>query len=57
MIQAACSRPLRCSGTSGVTPIQGVTQGHHDLSHHGKDPEKLSDALAEAERLILAALC
>jgi hypothetical protein len=28
-------------GTSGVTPIQGVTFGHHDLSHHGNDPTKI----------------
>ena len=29
-------------GTSGVPPIPGVTLGHHDLSHHGKDPAKLA---------------
>jgi hypothetical protein len=29
-------------GTSLVPPIQGVTQGHHDLSHHGKDPAKIA---------------
>lgn len=29
-------------GTSYVPPIPGVTQGHHDLSHHGKDPTKIS---------------
>jgi hypothetical protein len=28
-------------GTSLVPPIPGVTMAHHDLSHHGKDPEKL----------------
>ena len=28
-------------GTTFVPPIQGVTLGHHDLSHHGKDPAKL----------------
>jgi hypothetical protein len=28
-------------GTSGVPPIAGVTQAHHDLSHHGKDPAKI----------------
>jgi hypothetical protein len=28
-------------GTSQVPPIAGVTQGHHDLSHHGQDPEKI----------------
>jgi hypothetical protein len=24
-----------------VPEIDGVTMGHHDLSHHGRDPEKL----------------
>lgn len=28
-------------GTTYVPPIQGVSLGHHDLSHHGKDPGKL----------------
>jgi hypothetical protein len=28
-------------GTSMVPPVPGVTQGHHDLSHHGKDPTKI----------------
>ena len=28
-------------GTSGVPPIPGVSLGHHDLSHHGQDPNKL----------------
>ncbi len=28
-------------GTSAVPPVAGVSQGHHDLSHHGKDPDKL----------------
>jgi hypothetical protein len=28
-------------GTSSVPPVQGVSQGHHDLSHHGKDPGKI----------------
>ncbi len=25
-----------------VPPIEGVSLGHHDLSHHGKDPSKLA---------------
>jgi hypothetical protein len=29
-------------GTSLVPPIDGVSQGHHDLSHHGQDPNKIS---------------
>ncbi len=28
-------------GTSGVPPVAGVTYGHHDLSHHGQDPNKI----------------
>lgn len=28
-------------GTSDVPPIQGVSLGHHDLSHHGQDPKKI----------------
>ena len=35
-------------GTSGVPPIQGVSQGHHDLSHHGQDPTKI-DQLKKIE--------
>jgi hypothetical protein len=29
-------------GTSAVPPIPGVSQGHHDLSHHGQDPAKIA---------------
>lgn len=32
---------LQLLGTSGVPPVSGVTFGHHDLSHHGKDPTKI----------------
>jgi hypothetical protein len=32
---------LQLLGTSAVPPVQGVTYGHHDLSHHGKDPTKI----------------
>jgi hypothetical protein len=39
---------LQALGTSGVPPIAGVTQGHHDLSHHGKDPGKI-DQLKKIE--------
>ena len=40
---------LQLQGTGLVVPIQGVTAGHHELSHHGKDPEKLRQlALVEA---------
>lgn len=33
---------LQLLGTSNVPPIQGVNQGHHDLSHHGQDPTKIA---------------
>ena len=33
---------LQLLGTSSVPPIQGVSYGHHDLSHHGKDPTKIA---------------
>ena len=29
-------------GRGDVPPIEGVTIGHHNLSHHGKDPEKIA---------------
>ncbi len=35
-------------GTSLVPPIPGVTDGHHNLSHHGQDPAKL-DQLRKVE--------
>lgn len=33
---------LMLLGTSAVPPVEGVTQGHHDLSHHGQDPGKIA---------------
>ena len=35
-------------GTSLVPPIHGVSLGHHDLSHHGQDPNKI-DQLKKIE--------
>lgn len=32
---------IMLSGSTYVPPIPGVNLGHHDLSHHGKDPGKL----------------
>lgn len=32
---------IMLAGSSFAPPIQGVSLGHHDLSHHGKDPNKL----------------
>lgn len=33
---------IMLAGSTAAPPIQGVTLGHHDLSHHGKDPGKLA---------------
>lgn len=33
---------IMMGGTTFVPPIPGVSLGHHDLSHHGKDPGKLA---------------
>jgi hypothetical protein len=39
-------------GTSLVPPIRGVTLGHHDLSHHGKDPNKIAQLkMVELEKM------
>jgi hypothetical protein len=32
---------IMLAGSTYAPPIAGVTLGHHDLSHHGKDPGKL----------------
>lgn len=32
---------IMLSGATSTPPIPGVNLGHHDLSHHGKDPGKL----------------
>src|SRR5215469_11061179 len=29
-------------GTSSVPPVEGVSLGHHDLTHHGQDPNKIA---------------
>ena len=43
---------LQLQGTGLVVPIAGVTMDHHNLSHHGKDPEKLRQlALVEAAEM------
>jgi len=41
-------------GTSLVPPIPGVSDGHHNLSHHGQDPNKLAQLkIVETEKLKL----
>jgi hypothetical protein len=43
---------LMLLGTSLVPPVLGVSLGHHDLSHHGKDPNKIKQlAMVETEML------
>jgi len=43
---------LQLLGTSSVPPIPGVSQGHHDLSHHGQDPAKINQLkVLEIEKL------
>lgn len=43
---------LQLLGTSSVPPINGVSQGHHDLSHHGQDPAKIAQLKSlEIEKL------
>jgi hypothetical protein len=43
---------LQLLGTSSVPPIQGVNQGHHDLSHHGQEPAKIAQLkILEIEKL------
>ena len=32
---------IMLAGSTAAPPIEGVNLGHHDLSHHGKDPDKL----------------
>ncbi len=46
---------LSIDGMNDVPPIQGVTIDHHNLSHHGKDPEKLAQ-LKIVESLEMQAL-
>lgn len=41
---------LHLGGSGGVVPIEGVEEGYHSLSHHGRDEDKLAQlALVEAE--------
>ena len=60
MIQLALStdssRFITChfGGSAGVVPLQGVEEGYHTLSHHGRDDEKLSQ-LAIVESAIVNA--
>ncbi len=47
---------LHVAGASLHEPIPGVNDGHHNLSHHGQDPEKLAQLrLIESKLLTLLA--
>ena len=47
---------LRIQGHNSVPPIEGITQDWHNLSHHGKDPEKLAQLkIIELEQMRLLA--
>lgn len=41
---------IMLAGSTNAPPIPGVSLGHHDLSHHGKDPNKVEQLkIVEAE--------
>lgn len=43
---------IMLAGATAAPPIAGVSLGHHDLSHHGKDPGKLDQLkLVEIETM------
>lgn len=47
---------LRIQGHNSVPPVEGVTQDWHNLSHHGKDPEKIAQLkIIELEQMKLLA--
>lgn len=47
---------FRIQGQQSVPPLPGVKEGWHNLSHHGKDPEKLKQLhLIELEQMKLLA--
>ena len=41
---------LHIPGAGGVIPIEGVDQGYHNLSHHGRDETKLAQLAARRNR-------
>lgn len=43
---------LHVPGAGGVIPIEGVDEGHHSLSHHGRDETKLSQLALIEEAMI-----
>jgi hypothetical protein len=43
---------IMLAGATSAPPIPGVSLGHHDLSHHGKDPGKLAQLKLVEEECI-----
>lgn len=54
-LQTDSSRFITChlGGSGGVVPIDGVSEGYHTLSHHGRDEDKMAQ-LAIVEEAIVA---
>ncbi|MDB6171082.1 MAG: hypothetical protein JWL59_393 [Chthoniobacteraceae bacterium] len=46
---------LNIEGNATVPPIAGVSDGHHNLSHHGQDPDKIAQLrlIEQAEMVAL----
>jgi hypothetical protein len=45
---------LQIQGTALVPPLPGVSRDHHNLSHHGQDPEKIKQLRLVEEALLEA---
>ncbi|MCC9600628.1 DUF1552 domain-containing protein [Stieleria sp. JC731] len=45
---------LNIPGSNHRLPIDGVDEGHHTLSHHGQDPEKLAQLALIEDELVAA---
>jgi hypothetical protein len=41
-------------GAGGVVPIEGVEEGYHSLSHHGRDEQKLAQLALVEKQIVLA---
>ncbi len=53
-LQNDSSRVITLNQTvhGGVPPVEGVTQGYHNLSHNGRDPDKIAElTLIELEQI------
>lgn len=45
---------LHLNGNAGAIPIEGVTQGYHALSHHGRDDGKIDQLTLVESEIVLA---